>query len=152
MAELGDDEDLKGDPQPPEIARLLARMIEVNSDDYRLVVTGAALDRPNLHSVLRNAEFFALAGRMYPLRRFIAAPQESENILEVCADLIRHAVSKTDGNLLVFLPGMQEILRLERTVWKQRKPSDPDMNTICLHSDVLGDGEDTQENAENRKK
>ena len=58
---------------------------------------------------------------MYPLRRFIAAPQASEDILVVCADLIRHAVSKSDGNLLVFLPGMEEILRLEKMVWKQKK-------------------------------
>ena len=117
MAELGDDDGLTGDPQLPEIARFLARMVEGSSDDYRLVDTGAALDRPFLNSVLSNAEFFALTGRMYPLTRCIAAPRNSEHILEVCADLIRHAVSNADGNLLVFLPGMDEILRLKRTVW-----------------------------------
>ena len=101
------------------IARLLARLIENNPRGYRLVVTGAALDEPFLHSVLSDAEFLALTGRMYPLTRCIAAPRNSEHILEVCADLIRHAVSKTDGNLLVFLPGMDEILRLEKTVCKK---------------------------------
>ena len=45
VAELGGHDELKADPQLPEIARLLARKVEENSDSYRLVVTGAALDR-----------------------------------------------------------------------------------------------------------
>ena len=53
---------------------------------------------------------------MYPLQRFIAAPRKSEDILPVCAELIRGTMLQPDGNILVFLPGMDEILRLQKIV------------------------------------
>ena len=55
-----------------------------------------------------------------------------------------------DGDILVFLPGMEEILRLHQMVEEQQHPSETQPNIIRLHSDLLGEGEDTQDNAESR--
>ena len=68
----------------------------------------------------------------------------------MCADLIREAVSKAQGNLLVFLPGMEEILRLQKILEKKQVYGDPELNIIRLHSDPLGEGEDSKDNAESR--
>ena len=84
------------------------------------MVTGAALERSFLQDVLGHCEGSCrLSRRMHSLQRFVAAPRDSNHILEVCADLIRAAVVINDGNLFVFLPGMEEILRVQSTLEKK---------------------------------
>jgi len=87
---------------------------------------------------------------MYPLKHLIVAPRASDDILPVCADLIREAVSKAHGKLLVFLPGMDEIQRLQKILENKQVFGDPELNIIRLHSDLLGEGENSQDNAESR--
>ena len=50
--------------------------------------------------------------RMYPISRVVAAPQDMNQILEICCDLVLGAIRNGGGNVLVFLPGMWEIQRL----------------------------------------
>ena len=80
VAELGEQGELKTNPQMPDIARLVARKVQESPDSYRLLVTGAALDRSFLHSVLPEPGFCALSRRMYSLQRLVAPPRHSEHI------------------------------------------------------------------------
>ena len=72
-------------------------------------------------------------------------------ILEVCADLVRAAVVNNDGNILVFLPGMEDILRVRSILVQKKVRGDPKMKIIRLHSDILGYGEDGQELADSEE-
>ena len=59
-----------------------------------------------MSAVLADAGFLAFTGRMYPLERYIIAPRDADEILTLCADLISITIENDNGNLLVFLPGM----------------------------------------------
>ena len=112
----GDPLELAADPQTMEIARLLAGYVRRNPGTHRLMMTGAYLDQQSLNAVLPDADFLAFTGRMYPLERCIIAPRNADEMLTVCADLISITIETDGGNLLVFLPGMDEILRLDKLV------------------------------------
>ena len=101
-----------------------------------------------MSAVLPDAGFLALTGRMYPLERCIIAPRDADEILTVCADLIAITIETERGNLLVFLPGMDEILRLDKLVQEKLGGLAATVNIVKLHSDLLGEGESSQENAE----
>ena len=103
-------------------------------------VSGAAL--------FHDARFLALTGRMYPLERCIIAPRDAEEILTLCVQLISITIDEDDGNLLVFLPGMDEIQCLDKLVREQLRVQGATVNIVRLHSDLLGEGESSQENAE----
>ena len=108
--------ELAADPQVMEIARLLARYVRKHPETHRLMVAGASLDEDFLSAVLPDAGFLALTGRMYPLERCIIAPRNIDEILTLCAQLICITIEKDSGNILVFLPGMDDILRLDKLV------------------------------------
>ena len=112
----GDPLELAADPQTMEIARLLADFVWENSGTHRLLVTGASLDQHLMNAVLPGAEFLTFTGRMYPLERFIIAPRNMDEILTLCAQLICITIEKDSGNILVFLPGMDDILRMDKLV------------------------------------
>ena len=136
------------DPQTIEIARLLARFVQKNSRTHRLLVTGAALDELFLKAVLPRADFLAFTGRRFPLQRVIVAPRKIEDILTLCAQLICITLENDGGNILVFLPGMDDILRLEKLVEEKLRRLVAEVNIVRLHSHLLGEGEYSQDNAD----
>ena len=101
-----------------------------------------------MNAVLPGAEFLAFTGRMYPLERCIIAPRNTDEILTLCAQLICITIEKDSGNILVFLPGMDDILRLDKLVKQKLGRLAVGVNIVRLHSHLLGEGETSQENAE----
>ena len=110
------------------------------------MATGASLEEPFLQRLLggSTAGFCAVPYRMYPLARVVDAPKEMIHILDICADLVRGAVRNGRGNVLIFLPGMEDILRLRSILKKGRQRRDPVIQIATLHSDALGLEEDEQ--------
>ena len=131
-----------------EIAKLLAGFLRENSGTHRLLVTGTSLDQHLMNAVLPGAEFLTFTGRMYPLERFIIAPRNMDEILTLCAQLICITIEKDSGNILVFLPGMDDILRLDKLVKQKLGRLADGVNIVRLHSHLLGEGETSQDNAE----
>ena len=80
------------------------------------MVTGAYLDQELLNAVLPGADFEAFTGRIYPLERCIIVPRYAYDIVTLCGDLISITIENDNGNLLVFLLGMDDILRLDKLV------------------------------------
>jgi hypothetical protein len=60
-----------------------------------------------------------------------------KNMLNACAELAVAALKRQDGNVIVFLPGLQEILTTEEKVVKLMAGS-LEVNTVILHSEMLG--------------
>jgi len=60
-----------------------------------------------------------------------------KNMLNACAELAVAALKRQDGNVIVFLPGLQEILTTEEKVIKLMAGS-LGVDTVILHSEMLG--------------
>ena len=141
--------ELAADPQMIEIAKMLARLVQDRAPTHRLMVAGASLEQELMNAVLPGANFLALTGRMHPLERCIIPPRDAEEILTLCVQLILITIEEDrDGNLLVFLPGMEEIQKLDKLVKEQVRLRKATVNIVKLHSDLLGEEETSQDQFE----
>ncbi|HCC5834603.1 ATP-dependent helicase HrpB [Citrobacter farmeri] len=94
----------------------LALLLDVQRglrDDLRLLIMSATLDNDRLQQCLPDAPVIVSEGRAFPVERRYQplAPQLrfDEAVAVACAELLR----KEPGSLLLFLPGVGEILRVQ---------------------------------------
>jgi ATP-dependent helicase HrpB len=81
-------------------------------NDLRVLVMSATLDGVGLRAVLPNALTITSSGRQFPVET-IYSPFRSEKKIEVrVAEAIERALRNHDGDVLAFLPGRREILRV----------------------------------------
>lgn len=82
--------------------------------DLRLLVMSATLDCGPVADLLGHAPVIACEGRMFPVvTRYLDHPL-SGHLDATVTQIIRRSLSQDQGSLLVFLPGMAEIRRVER--------------------------------------
>ncbi|XQS18834.1 ATP-dependent helicase HrpB [Citrobacter telavivensis] len=94
----------------------LALLLDVQQglrDDLKLLIMSATLDNDRLQQCLPDAPVIVSEGRAFPVERRYQplAPQLrfDEAVAVACAELLR----KEPGSLLLFLPGVGEILRVQ---------------------------------------
>ncbi|EMN3920092.1 ATP-dependent helicase HrpB [Citrobacter farmeri] len=94
----------------------LALLLDVQQglrDDLKLLIMSATLDNDRLQQCLPDAPVIVSEGRAFPVERRYQplAPQLrfDEAVAVACAELLR----KAPGSLLLFLPGVGEILRVQ---------------------------------------
>lgn len=82
--------------------------------DLRLLIMSATLDCGPVVDLLGRAPLVTCEGRMFPVEtRYLDQPLTGR--LDVAVSrLVRQSLSKDHGSLLVFLPGMADIRRVER--------------------------------------
>ena len=102
-------------------------------EDLRVLVMSATLDGVGIARLLQGAPVVESAGKMYPVvTRY--AHFASEKPLEVrIADAVERALVSEEGDILVFLPGMREIRRVEEKLQSQ---SNEDVVVHILHGDL----------------
>lgn len=84
--------------------------------DLRLLVMSATLDCGPIADLLGHAPVIACQGRMFPVEiRYLEQPHSGHLDIAVVQS-IRRSLAQDPGSLLVFLPGMAEIRRVERTL------------------------------------
>lgn len=82
--------------------------------DLRLLVMSATLDCGPVSDLLDHAPVISCEGRMFPVEtRYLDQPLSGHLDVAV-TQLIRRSLATDQGSLLVFLPGMAEIRRVER--------------------------------------
>ncbi len=82
--------------------------------DLRLLVMSATLDCGPVSSLLGESPVISCEGRTYPVEtRYLDRPVSGRLDIAVTR-LIRRSLAQDQGSLLVFLPGMAEIRRVER--------------------------------------
>ncbi|NIQ94210.1 MAG: ATP-dependent helicase HrpB, partial [Desulfuromonadales bacterium] len=80
-------------------------------EDLRLLVMSATLDAEPVARLLGNAPLVTSAGRSYPIDiRYLSRDPEGRPD-ETATAAVRRALAETDGDVLVFLPGVAEIRR-----------------------------------------
>lgn len=102
--------------------------------DLRLLVMSATLDCGPVGDLLGQASTLVCEGRMYPVEtRYLDEPLTGHLDVAV-AQAIRRSLARDEGSLLVFLPGMAEIRRVERALLDARL--DPAIHVAALHGDL----------------
>ena len=102
--------------------------------DLRLLIMSATLDCGPVGALLGQAPTIRCDGRMFPVEtRYLDQPVSDRLDLAV-TQVIRRALAQDQGSLLVFLPGMAEIRRIERTLLDAALG--PNILVAPLHGDL----------------
>ncbi|MBT9185913.1 ATP-dependent helicase HrpB [Pectobacterium punjabense] len=94
----------------------LALLLDVQQglrDDLKLLIMSATLDNARLAALLPEAVCVVSEGRSYPVERCYAPLNNQERLEEGVARQVRRLLNEEDGSLLLFLPGVAEIRRVQ---------------------------------------
>ncbi|MBS0182988.1 MAG: ATP-dependent helicase HrpB [Nitrospira sp.] len=108
--------------------------------DLRLFIMSATLDCGPVTELLGQAPLIMCEGRMFPVEtQYLDQPLTGRLDMAV-SQRIRRALAKDHGSLLVFLPGMAEIRRVERLLMDSN--IDQSVQIAPLHGDLPQDMQD----------
>nr|WP_244861315.1 ATP-dependent helicase HrpB [Pectobacterium punjabense] len=94
----------------------LALLLDVQQglrDDLKLLIMSATLDNARLSALLPEAVCVVSEGRSYPVERCYAPLNSQERLEDGVARQVRRLLNEEDGSLLLFLPGVAEIRRVQ---------------------------------------
>ncbi|MFM8735471.1 MAG: ATP-dependent helicase HrpB [Pirellulales bacterium] len=101
------------------ILGLLVRLRETLRPDLRVVVMSATLDAAPVAALLGRGgacPVIAAQGRVYPVETRYLRHGDQRDLLDRVTAAVPEAVRATSGHVLVFLPGVGEILRCQREI------------------------------------
>ncbi|HJS66397.1 MAG TPA: ATP-dependent helicase HrpB [Nitrospiraceae bacterium] len=108
--------------------------------DLRLLVMSATLDCGPVSNLLGHAPVIVCEGKMFPVEtRYLDRPLSGHMDVAV-AQSIRRSLAQDKGSLLVFLPGMAEIRRVERKLLDLNLASN--IIVAPLHGDLPQEAQD----------
>ncbi len=90
---------------------MVRRIQQTVRPDLRLVVMSATMEPAPIAAFLGDCPIVVSEGRLYPVEIRYAGRQERQSIPLQAADGVRAVVDDTEGDVLVFLPGVGEIYR-----------------------------------------
>ncbi|HMZ56683.1 MAG TPA: ATP-dependent helicase HrpB, partial [Nitrospira sp.] len=106
-------------------------------EDLRLLVMSATLDCAAVTALLPEATTIFCEGRLFPVTtQYLDRPIDG-HLESAVVRSIRQALAVEPGSLLVFLPGMAEIRRVERQLHESRLS--PDIIIAPLHGELPQD-------------
>ncbi|WP_447972049.1 ATP-dependent helicase HrpB [Nitrospira sp. Kam-Ns4a] len=109
-------------------------------EDLRLLVMSATLDCAAVADLLDGAPVLASAGTTFPVETRYLDRSRSSPIEPLVAQTVRRVLAEERGSLLVFLPGVPEIRRVERLL---RDPALPDdVLLMPLYGDLPQEAQD----------
>lgn len=92
-----------------DLALALCRDIQLGlRDDLKLLLMSATLDTDSLAKQLQ-APLLTSAGRSFPVKIHHLPSNTGQSLVARCVTATRRALTETDGDILVFLPGEAEI-------------------------------------------
>ncbi|MBB6610616.1 ATP-dependent helicase HrpB [Pontibacter sp. Tf4] len=86
--------------------------------DLRIMVMSATLDMPQLTSILK-APVAQSMGRQYPVETIYTGDADDRMLPEMTAKVVQQAAQEQEGDILVFLPGENDIRKVEIILRKQ---------------------------------
>ena len=108
--------------------------------DLRLLVMSATLHCGPVSELMGHAPLITCEGRLFPVEtRYLDQPVTGRLDLAV-AQHIRRSLAHDDGSVLVFLPGMADIRRVERTLLDSKLGSS--IQIAPLHGELPQDRQD----------
>ncbi|HEY1724478.1 MAG TPA: ATP-dependent helicase HrpB [Steroidobacteraceae bacterium] len=121
---------------------------------FRILVMSATLAGERVAALLGDAAVVDVPGRAFPIElhylgrgppllpsaRSTGGPTGEESIERLAAAAVRRALAESAGDVLVFLPGVREIRRLESMLKAAELPSG--VRPMCLYGDLPGAAQD----------
>ncbi|MCP9472977.1 MAG: ATP-dependent helicase HrpB [Nitrospira sp.] len=108
--------------------------------DLRIVVMSATIETGPLRELLGEAPTIRSEGKLHPVdTRYLDGPATGP-VDAVVAQTIRRSLAREHGSLLVFLPGMADIRRVERRLLDLNL--DPDIVVTPLHGELPQSAQD----------
>ncbi len=101
-------------------------------EDLRVVAMSATLDPGPVAERMGGAAVIESAGRMFPVETCHLEHEAAGRIEDTVAAAIRRALAEESGSMLVFLPGVGEIRRVEERL----QGLDPTIDIAPLHGDL----------------
>ncbi len=102
--------------------------------DLRLLVMSATLDSAAVSRLLQDARSISCEGRLFPVStQYLDQPIEG-HLEPAVVRSIRLALTRDEGSLLVFLPGLAEIRRVERSL--REASLGPEIHIAPLHGEL----------------
>lgn len=103
-------------------------------EDLKLLIMSATLDVEPVSRLLGNAPILRCPGRCYPVEVTYLPADPDGPLAAVAARAVRRAAREDTGDILVFLPGVAEILRCRELLQQDPAAGDP---LICpLYGDL----------------
>ncbi|HWL10780.1 MAG TPA: helicase-related protein, partial [Planctomicrobium sp.] len=93
---------------------MVSRVQQEVRPDLKLVVMSATLEPGPIASYLGNAPIVESLGRTYPVEIEYIKQRDRRSPIEMAAGGVEQVFQKTDGHVLVFLPGVGEIHKVSR--------------------------------------
>ena len=88
----------------------LLRNIAAQRNDLRLIITSATMDSRKFSDFFGQAPVFNIPGRTFPVEIFHSANVVSDYVAQAVSQVVNiHLANKDDGDILVFMPGQEEI-------------------------------------------
>ena len=108
--------------------------------EMRLVIMSATLNTVAISEYLDQPPVIRVDGHMYPVSIRYARAGRSKNIVESVTEVIPEATQNSEGDVLVFLPGVGEILQVARNIepTAQRRQ----WSVLPLYGDLASDEQD----------
>lgn len=101
-------------------------------EDLRLLVMSATLDGESLSRALGDVPLVSAQGRQYPVELHYLARDPQGHLTATAAGAVARALERHEGDVLVFLPGVGEILRSEKLL----KERHPELRVLTLYGDL----------------
>ncbi|MFZ5992640.1 MAG: ATP-dependent helicase HrpB [Deinococcota bacterium] len=101
-------------------------------EDLRLLVMSATLDGESLSRALGDVPLVTAQGRQYPVELHYLARDPQGHLTATAAGAVARALERHEGDVLVFLPGVGEILRSEKLL----KERHPELRVLTLYGDL----------------
>jgi ATP-dependent helicase HrpB len=119
---------------------MVRRVQQTVRPDLKIVAMSATLDPAGIARYLGDCPIVESEGRLHPVRIEYLRRAERQHISELAARGIEQVLQKTDGDVLVFLPGVGEILRtrsaLEALVRREN------LSVLTLYGDMSSEDQD----------
>jgi ATP-dependent helicase HrpB len=129
------------------MVRLLQQTVR---SDLKVVVMSATLDAPRIATYLGNAPVVISEGRLHPVEIDYEPKPPAESWPVATAKAVGRLLRRTDGDVLVFLPGMAEIRQTERELGPLAEKMD--LAVLPLHGDLPAEQQDAALLAQPRRK
>ncbi len=108
--------------------------------DLRLLVMSATLDCGPVSELLGHAPTIRSEGKMFPVDTRYLDSLQTGHLDVAVTQIIRRSLAQDHGSLLVFLPGMAEIRRVERRL--REAQLGPHVHIAPLHGDLPQEDQD----------
>jgi len=110
---------------------------EALRDDLHILVMSATMDVTAVSELMGKAPVIVSKGKSFPVETIYVPPLDRKNrsvpVEIACVSVIRRALLETNGDILVFLPGVKEIKILCSLLEKQ---SDPFIHVVPLYGNL----------------